>query len=469
MTVSPVSLTNVKSGASAPSTTATPVSSRRAVGVVRVSRVGDRSGEQFVSPSEQSERIAAAAARDGLDLIETIEELDVSGGTALAKRAGLRRAVELVEAGEADVVVVAYFDRLVRSLTVQAEVVSRVEAAGGAILAVDVGQVTHNSAGQWLSGTMLGAVSEYHRRVTAERTQDSKRRAVERGVAPFANLPPGYQRGDGKRIEPDPRDAPTVAEAFRLRADGMTIMDVREFLRGRGIVRSFHGVQHLLGSRIYLGELSFGALVNPTSHEAIVDVDTWTAVQKAKSPRGRRAKSDRLLARLGILRCGTCGSRMVVGTANHGAYALYRCPPVGDCPRRVTIGAEIAERAVVDTVKDYLAGIEGTAALDGSVEQAERALAQAEQALDAAVAAFSGLDDVPSAKQRLLELRDVRDRERSTVAELQAATAPAITLTADDWDVLTVDEQRALITALVVEAVVSPGRGAERILVSPRV
>jgi DNA invertase Pin-like site-specific DNA recombinase len=421
-----------------------------------------------VSPSEQSERIAAAAARDGLELIETIEELDVSGGTALAKRAGLRRAVELVEAGEADVVVVAYFDRLVRSLTVQAEVVSRVEAAGGAILAVDVGQVTHNSAGQWLSGTMLGAVSEYHRRVTAERTQDSKRRAVERGVAPFANIPPGYRRGEGKRIEPDPRDAPTIAEAFRLRASGSTIMAVREFLRGRGIDRSFHGVQHLLTSRIYLGELSFGALLNPTSHEAIVDVETWTAVQKARSPRGRQAKSDRLLARLGILRCGTCGARMVVGTANHGSYPLYRCNPTSDCPQRVTVSAEMAERAVVDAVREYLDGVQGTAALDDSLDQAERALTQTESALDAAVGAFTGLDDVASAKQRLADLRDDRDRARDRVTELRAAAAPAITLTVDDWDVLTIDEQRALISAVIAEAVVSPGRGAERIVVTPR-
>ncbi|HJX48212.1 MAG TPA: recombinase family protein, partial [Gaiellaceae bacterium] len=121
-----------------------------------------------MSPSEQAERIRAACVRDDLTLVETIEELDVSGGTALAKRPGLRRAVELVEAGEADVIVAAYFDRLVRSLSVQAELVSRVEAAGGAILAVDIGQVTDASAGQWLSGTMLGAVSEYARRVTSE-------------------------------------------------------------------------------------------------------------------------------------------------------------------------------------------------------------------------------------------------------------------------------------------------------------
>jgi len=52
----------------------------------------------------------------------------------------------MLEAGEAGVVVVAYFDRLVRSLAVQREVVGRVEQAGGAIVAVDVGEVRADTA-----------------------------------------------------------------------------------------------------------------------------------------------------------------------------------------------------------------------------------------------------------------------------------------------------------------------------------
>jgi DNA invertase Pin-like site-specific DNA recombinase len=151
---------------------------------VRVSRVGDRAGEQFVSPSEQRQRIEAACERDGLTLVDIVEELDVSGGATLERRPHLRRALEMIENGEADVLVAAYFDRLVRSLRVQDELVSRVEKAGGQVLAVDVGQVSGGSAGQWLSGTMLGAVAEYARRVTAERTVDAKRRAVDRGVPP---------------------------------------------------------------------------------------------------------------------------------------------------------------------------------------------------------------------------------------------------------------------------------------------
>src|SRR5262249_20312216 len=142
---------------SAARTATDPSPQRRAVGIVRVSRTNGREGERFVSPEEQRERIEATCARDGLKLVAVHEELDVSGGKTLAKRPGLSAAVEAVERGKADVIAAAYFDRLFRSLHTQSEVIDRVERAGGQVLAVDVGRVTNGSAGQWLSGTMLGA------------------------------------------------------------------------------------------------------------------------------------------------------------------------------------------------------------------------------------------------------------------------------------------------------------------------
>ena len=51
-------------------------------------------------------------------------------------------AIAEVEAGKADTIVVAYFDRLVRSLRIQEEVLERVENAGGRVLAVDFGEVS---------------------------------------------------------------------------------------------------------------------------------------------------------------------------------------------------------------------------------------------------------------------------------------------------------------------------------------
>lgn len=470
MTVSPESDVSEKSGAGRPSSTAKRASVRKAVGVVRVSRVGDRDGETFVSPREQAERIRSLAERDGIKLIDTIEEMSVSGGAPLAKRPGLRRAVEMVEAGQAQVVVVAYFDRLVRSLTVQAEVVERIEQAGGAILAVDVGEVRSDTASHWLSSTMLGMVAEYTRRATAERTADAKRRAIARGVPTFSNIPPGYRQRKDRTLEPN-ADAPAVAEAFRMRANGATVMEVRDHLRENGIIRSFHGTQALLRSRIVLGELHFGELVNDSAHEAIVDADTWRRVQRQIVSRGRRPKSELLLARLGVLRCATCGARMVAGSQtkpNGKRYPDYRCPPVGDCPRRVAINADIAEQAVVEALKSYLTGTTGTASADTGIAAARADVESAEAQLDAAVRAFSGLDDVEAAGERLRELRDARDAARDRLDELQASVLPSITVTADDWDLMTLAEQRDLIRAVVDQATVSPGRGDDRVTVTPR-
>jgi site-specific DNA recombinase len=401
-------------------------------------------------------------------LVETLEELDVSGGAALEPRPGLSRAVDLIERGQAEVVVVAYFDRLFRSLPVQREVTERVESAGGAILAVDVGEVRADTASHWMSSTMLGAVAEYHRRATAERTEDGKRRSVANGVPPFPNLPPYLRRGRDKQITVDAKKARIVRQAAKMRADGATIESIRAHLAKRGIERSYHGTQALLRSRMLLGELRFGDYLNEHAFPAIVDSETWQRVQRVTVPRGPRAKSERLLARLGVLRCGSCRARMVVGSANNGAYPIYRCPPVGDCSQRVTISATVAERTVVEAVKDLLAGIEGRASVEGGVGEAAEEFARRQGALDNAIRAFDGLEDEEVTRERLRELREARDQARERHDDLLAASAPAITLGARDWDLLSDEGKRDLIKAVIGAAVVRPGRGADRISIEPR-
>lgn len=444
----------------------------RAVGVVRVSRVGRRAGESFVSPREQRERIARACETEGYELTDVFEELDVSGGKSLERRPGLSAAVAAIEAGRAEVVVAAYFDRLFRSLTTQAEVIQRVEQAGGRLLTVDVGQVSGETATQWLSGTMHGMVAEFYRRQVAEKAGAAQRDAVARGVVPWPNIPPGYVRSPGGTLEPDPHTAPSVTEAFEMRAAGASLQSVREFLLSRGIKRSFHGVQHLLNQPTYIGEIRFGNLVNESAHPPIVSHDTWDRVQRMTVPRGRRAQSERLLARLGVLRCGTCGARMVVGTQGkpHArAYYFYRCPPVGDCPKRLTVSSTLAEGAVVDAVRKAIADLGGRAVAEENIRSAEEALDAAEERLAQAtrVVLTAGLLDESAAVDQLRDLRQARDDAQATVDRLSSAGI-GVSVTADDWDMLTITEQRALVTATIESAIVHPGRGAERIVITLR-
>jgi DNA invertase Pin-like site-specific DNA recombinase len=100
-----------------------------------------------------------AKTRVPLAHVEAFEEIDVSGKLPLAKRPGLLRAIEMVEASAADHIVVAYFDWLVRSLKVQLEVIERVERTGGEISSIDHGRLANGTAATRMSNNMMGARS----------------------------------------------------------------------------------------------------------------------------------------------------------------------------------------------------------------------------------------------------------------------------------------------------------------------
>jgi DNA invertase Pin-like site-specific DNA recombinase len=438
---------------------------RRAIGIVRVSQVGKREGESFASPDEQRERIEAACERDGMRLLRVVDERDVKGATPLKKRDGLRSAVEAVEHGEADVLVGAYFDRLMRSLKVQAELVERVEAAGGSVLALDTGVITNGSAGQWLSSTLLGAVAEYHGRITAEKTREAQRRAVARGAAPYRNIPPGYRRSADGTLKVHRREAKAVARAFEMRANGATRREIREHLAAHGIKRSPYAIDRLLTSRVVLGEIVFGDLVNREAHPAIVDGALWRRVQKMREQPAPRGKSDRLLARLGILRCATCDAPMIGGyqTLKGKRYPYYRCQPIRECAARANIAAGKAEEAVVRATREHLAHVEDGASSESGHREAQDALEGAEAAVDRARRVLVEEPDAPGARELYDEKRQERDEARERVEQL-ASTTDALTLNAAvDWDDLALEGKRAVIKATVKQAIVKPGRGEDRV------
>jgi DNA invertase Pin-like site-specific DNA recombinase len=438
---------------------------KKAIGIVRVSERKGREGESFASPKQQRDRIEQACERDDLTLLDVHDEIDMSGGKPLAQRKWLRRAIEAIEAGQADVIVVAYFERLVRSIKVQCEAVERVEAAGGEILTLDHGQITNGTAAKKLEAHIIGAMAQYFREQTAEKSAEAQERAVARGVVPWPNFPPGLLKSeDGKAIH-DPVHGPVVVQAFALRSEGKTIKDVRVFLKANGIDRSYHGIQHMLTMPLYIGRIEFGDLVNEEACEPLIDEATWLIVQKMKVSRGRKPKSEKLLARLGVLRCSSCGARMVIGSA-YGTYESYRCPPTGDCKNRVAISTKIVEGFIERNTKWILSEFEGSASDDHFVAQAERDLETAQKATEAFVEGSDGLEG-PAIRKKLTSLVEGEEAAKAKLDQLRgnAQTVRQIT-TMRDWDDLTLDDKRGLVKALyetigVVDA--KEKRGEDRV------
>jgi DNA invertase Pin-like site-specific DNA recombinase len=70
----------------------------KAIGYVRVSRDG-RQGDSFLSPDLPRQSIERVCAREGLELVDVVEELDRSGGDA--SRPLWNSCIERVERGEA--------------------------------------------------------------------------------------------------------------------------------------------------------------------------------------------------------------------------------------------------------------------------------------------------------------------------------------------------------------------------------
>ena len=162
---------------------------------------------------------------------------------------------------------------------------------------------------------------------------------------------------------------------------------------------------------------------------------------------------------------------MIVGSRNKpikstgelGRYPTYRCQPTSDCPQRVVISAEKVESAVIEHVKQTLADVEGRASARSNVESAERALAKAQDALDAAIRTLADYTDEPAARERLAELRQARDDAREQLDKLGGAPVDVTVNAARDWHLLKPDAQRALIAAVVESVTVAPGRGTDRI------
>lgn len=442
---------------------------KRAIGIIRVSQTNGREGDSFISPEDQRARIEATCKQHKFDLLYIAPpELDVSGGKALDERPGLGTAVRAIEAGEADIIVGAYFSRLFRSSQTQHEAISRVEAAGGAVYAGDFGQISNGTAMQRLTANMFGAFAEYERLHAKERGEAALRQAVERGIPPWPNTTPGYVRGEDRRYVRDPDKADAVALAFERRADGATINEVRPVLEEAGITLTYHGVQALLKSRVVLGEINFGKLKNLHAHEPIVSREVWERAQKVRIPRGPRARSDRLLARLGVLRCSSCSGRMVVGTQTHSGkpYPFYRCPNAGtgDCEKRLAIGAALVEGVVADVVREAIAGMQGQASEDPDIRTAESELADAQGLLDALIEVLDPRE--PKAIERLKEATATRDAAAERVETLRRRRHATVTIDGSaDWDDLTLDGRRALIAAVVERVVVHEGRGPGRLSV----
>ena len=141
----------------------------RVIGYVRVST--DEQHSSGAGLAAQTAAIRAEADRRGWQLVEIVGEAS-GASSATLDREGLTRALDTLDRGEADVLVVAKLDRLSRSVAQGAQVMDRAKRKGWSLVALDFGLDTTTPAGEMVANVIL-ATSQYERRLIGQRTREA--------------------------------------------------------------------------------------------------------------------------------------------------------------------------------------------------------------------------------------------------------------------------------------------------------
>jgi DNA invertase Pin-like site-specific DNA recombinase len=449
-------------------------------GYARVSRVGLRKGERFISPAVQEETIRQWAGARGVRVLEVFVELDESGGRS--DRALLELAIRRVEDGISDGIAVAKLDRFGRSLVDGLRAIERIHRADGLFFAIQEGLDLTTDAGRLVLRIMLG-MAEWEQDRTRSSWEVAKARAVARGVYMGSVAPVGYRRTRGGRLRPDPAVAPVIAEAFRLRADGASQRGVGRFLEASGVRTSLGNAGwtpaatcRLLGKRVYLGEVASGPYVREHAHPALVDAATW---QLAQRPRLRAAPAGNRPALLrGLVRCASCGLAMSPTTGHTRGvrrfqYACRRTSAAGPCPEPASVEAHSLEALVEDVAFDLLQ--RRRRAPTEALRDAERRLEAREAALvryrdsDRVLATLGETAFADGLKARHERARDARLDVAAARARLGVHALAATRGLERDWPTLTVAARNDVLAKVIDVVFVAPGRLNldDRVLICP--
>lgn len=300
-------------------------------------------------------------------------------GALYHSRNGLQAALNDLESGKANCLIIANLSRYSRDREHQSTIKKRVESAGARLVFCDM-DFADTPEGDLAFGIM-GTFADYERKVIKERTMKGRRRRAEQGIQPCRNHSPfGYHVPSSKDVlkgsyPPETlgkyivieEQAELVREMFQRVANGDSVRSVARWLTDSGVptprgavVWNCGSLQRMLGHPIYKGLASFGRfqrkhdescalrgyrtayrLVERPQDEwvcmdapALVDEETWNAVQqKITTNRANLSgRADRKHLLTGLMHCPKCKQKMRAGRRRHAPknkesefYNFYEC------------------------------------------------------------------------------------------------------------------------------------------------
>jgi len=203
---------------------------KRAIGYVRVST--EQQATEGVSIEAQSAKIKAYCDLYGFTL-EGIE-IDAGQSASTLQRDGLQRALDALEQGKANALVVVKLDRLTRSVRDLDTLLSAYFAERYALVSVAEQVDTTTATGRMILNVLM-SVSQWEREVIGERTKAAMQHKKAQGEYTGGRVPYGKMIGDdGVTLLDHAGEQAIIAAVLEYRAAGLSMLKIAGRLEKQG-------------------------------------------------------------------------------------------------------------------------------------------------------------------------------------------------------------------------------------------
>lgn len=448
--------------------------------------------EESISLELQETAGREYCAQHGYKVIAVEADPGISGRTW--NRPAVKRVMEMVEAGKADVIVLWKWSRLSRSRRDWAVAVDRVEVAGGMIESATEPLDTATSTGRLARGLMVEFAAFESERI-GDVWKEAHQRRVKSGRPANGKARWGYVYDkDAKIHRPDPELREIVAQTYARYNAGESIYSLTAWLNGLGVktaggygpadsprLWSHNVLRRMLLSGFAAGYFKANGELHKGIHEPIIDQATWEAFLVANERRAVRRDTPRSTYLLsGMVRCGICGYKMSAGQFGSGGVPQFRCK--GASSYRLHSGGYVAERVILSEVLEWLkaqplaeqhASLDDDSGEDLSLSRKLREIEGINQKIrrlsDQLVEDLIPKDVYREMVEEATKTRDDLEREilRLKVQQRAPAKATIIANLLRDWDILPVSGLRTLLQDVIEEVEVIPQRPQSRVLIKP--
>ncbi len=244
---------------------------------------------------EASEAYIKSQSHEGWTCLkDTYDDGGYSGGSM--ERPALQRLLDDIRQKKLDVIVVYKVDRLTRSLADFAKLVELFDANDVSFVSVTQSFNTTSSMGR-LTLNVLLSFAQFEREVTGERIRDKIAASKKKGLWMGGVVPYGY-RVENRKLMVEPSEAAEVRMIYKLYCQLKSLPALVRELEERGIQsrirklsssRVIGGIpfttgplSHMLGNRVYLGEINHKDKSFPGEHEPIIGNEQFDQVQQTR-------------------------------------------------------------------------------------------------------------------------------------------------------------------------------------------